>query len=48
MADIFVSYRRDDSQWSAGRINDNLAAVFGATRVFFGLYDTLRLYILTC
>jgi formylglycine-generating enzyme required for sulfatase activity len=35
MADIFVSYRRDDSQWSAGRINDRLEAVFGAERVFF-------------
>jgi formylglycine-generating enzyme required for sulfatase activity len=35
MADIFVSYRRDDSQWSAGRINDRLEAAFGAGRVFF-------------
>jgi TIR domain len=30
-----VSYRRDDSQRSAGRINDRLEAVFGAGRVFF-------------
>ena len=35
MADIFVSYRRDDSQRSAGRINDRLEAMFGAGRVFF-------------
>jgi hypothetical protein len=35
MTDIFVSYRRDDSQWSAGRINDRLEAVFGVGRVFF-------------
>jgi len=35
MADIFVSYRRDDSQWSAGRINDKLASEFGGHRVFF-------------
>ena len=35
MADIFVSYRRDDSQWSAGRINDRLANEFGRSRVFF-------------
>jgi len=35
MADIFVSYRRDDSQWSAGRINDRLASEFSVRRVFF-------------
>jgi formylglycine-generating enzyme required for sulfatase activity len=35
MADIFVSYRRDDSQWPAGRINERLEAVFGAGQVFF-------------
>jgi TIR domain-containing protein len=35
MGDVFVSYRRDDSQWSAGRINDRLAAALGADRVFF-------------
>jgi len=40
MADIFVSYRRDDSQWSAGRINDRLEAVFGAGRVFFDTVTT--------
>ena len=37
MADIFVSYRRDDSSWSAGRINDHLVAAFGADRVFFDI-----------
>lgn len=35
MADIFISYRRDDSRWSAGRINDHLVAAFGSQRVFF-------------
>ena len=40
MADIFVSYRRDDSQRSAGRINDRLEAVFGAGRVFFDTVTT--------
>ncbi|MEZ5818988.1 MAG: SUMF1/EgtB/PvdO family nonheme iron enzyme [Hyphomicrobiaceae bacterium] len=35
MPDIFVSYRRDDSRWSAGRINDRLVSAFGAKRVFF-------------
>jgi len=35
MTDIFVSYRRDDSQWPAGRINERLEAVFGTGRVFF-------------
>lgn len=40
MADIFVSYRRDDSRWSAGRINDHLVAAFGSERIFF---DTLTM-----
>ena len=35
MADIFISYRRDDTRWSAGRINDHLVAAFGSQRVFF-------------
>jgi formylglycine-generating enzyme required for sulfatase activity len=35
MADIFVCYRREDAQWSAGRINDKLVHAFGAHRVFF-------------
>lgn len=35
MADIFVSYRRDDSQHAAGRLNDRIEAAFGAGRVFF-------------
>ena len=32
---IFVSYRRDDGRWSAGRINDCLASAFGREAVFF-------------
>ncbi|MGE0697744.1 MAG: SUMF1/EgtB/PvdO family nonheme iron enzyme, partial [Hyphomicrobiaceae bacterium] len=35
MTEIFVSYRRDDSQWSAGRLNDRIEAALGADRVFF-------------
>jgi formylglycine-generating enzyme required for sulfatase activity len=40
MADIFVCYRREDAQWSAGRINDKLVHAFGADRVFF---DTITI-----
>lgn len=32
---IFVSYRRDDSGWVAGRIAERLADAFGEDRVFF-------------
>lgn len=39
-ADIFVSYRRNDSEWAAGRIGDRLAAEIGDKRVFF---DTLTI-----
>jgi hypothetical protein len=35
MVDIFVCYRREDAQWSAGRINDKLVHAFGSHRVFF-------------
>jgi hypothetical protein len=35
MADIFVCYRREDAQWSAGRINDSLVQAFGHRHVFF-------------
>ncbi len=34
MADIFLSYRRQDSQSATGRLADRLTAHFGATRVF--------------
>jgi hypothetical protein len=40
MADIFVCYRREDAQWSAGRINDSLVHAFGVGRVFF---DTIAI-----
>ncbi|MGE0699316.1 MAG: SUMF1/EgtB/PvdO family nonheme iron enzyme [Hyphomicrobiaceae bacterium] len=40
MAEIFVSYRRDDSCWSAGRINDHLVSAFGAEKIFF---DTINI-----
>lgn len=31
---IFISYRRSDTQWAAGRLADSLAAYFGDDRVF--------------
>lgn len=32
---IFISYRREDSQWAAGRIADRLASQYGSDEVFF-------------
>ena len=37
MADIFLSYRRQDSQSATGRLADRLEARFGADRVFHDL-----------
>ena len=34
MQRIFISYRRGDTQWAAGRLADSLAAYFGDKRVF--------------
>ncbi len=34
MADVFISYRRRDSEWSAGRLADRLSGAFGSDRVF--------------
>lgn len=34
MAGIFISYRRDDSRHAAGRLADDLGAVFGADSIF--------------
>jgi hypothetical protein len=34
MAGIFISYRRDDTRHAAGRLADDLAAEFGAARIF--------------
>lgn len=34
MGGVFISYRRDDSRGSAGRLYDNLSEHFGAGRVF--------------
>jgi TIR domain-containing protein len=31
---IFLNYRREESQWVAGRLHDRLAAVFGQDRIF--------------
>lgn len=40
MADIFLSYRRADARWAAGRICDRLLAEFGEESVFL---DTVAL-----
>src|SRR5215471_8545116 len=31
---IFLNYRREESEWVAGRLHDRLAAAFGMDRVF--------------
>lgn len=31
---VFLNYRREESQWVAGRLHDRLAAVFGNDRIF--------------
>ncbi len=36
---IFISYRREDSQWAAGRLSDSLEAYFGDDRVFRDIED---------
>jgi hypothetical protein len=40
MSKIFLSYRRDDSRWAAGRLYDRLSAEFGPDDVFM---DTRRI-----
>ena len=42
MAEIFVSYRREDTGWAAGRIGDRIAAEFGAESVFM---DTVTIQL---
>ena len=39
MSGIFISYRRDDSAASAGRLCDRLGAAFGADQVFMDVED---------
>src|SRR5918993_1981475 len=39
MANIFISYRREDSAGHAGRLCDRLSARFGGARVFMDLQD---------
>jgi hypothetical protein len=36
---VFVSYRRDDTQWVAGRLHDRLAEAYGEDNVFFDVDD---------
>ena len=39
MAEIFISYRRDDARAEAGRLHDRLAARFGHAQVFMDVAD---------
>ena len=39
MANVFISYRREDSGGHAGRLYDRLTARFGNARVFMDLQD---------
>lgn len=41
MSGIFISYRRQDSSYIAGRLHDHLAAQFGPGRIFRDI-DTMR------
>jgi TIR domain len=41
MSGIFISYRRDDTAYIAGRLHDRLAAEFGPDRIFRDV-DTMR------
>lgn len=41
MSGIFVSYRRDDTSYIAGRLHDGLSARFGADQIFRDI-DTIR------
>lgn len=36
---VFISYRRDDTQWAAGRLADSLGQYFGDDRVFRDVED---------
>src|SRR5712664_203662 len=38
MADIFISYRREDTQWIAGRISEHLERHYGEENVFIDIY----------
>ena len=35
MARVFISYRRSESKWAAGRLYDRLAEVIGRDNLFF-------------
>ena len=35
MTRIFISYRRSDTKWAAGRIYDEIAKVLGRDDIFF-------------
>ncbi|MBX3430143.1 MAG: toll/interleukin-1 receptor domain-containing protein [Hyphomonadaceae bacterium] len=39
MAKIFISYRRDDSKWAAGRVREALDALLGPNSVFMDTAD---------
>jgi len=39
MARVFISYRRSDTQWVAGRLYDRLVELFGRENLFFDVSD---------
>jgi hypothetical protein len=39
MARVFISYRRSESRWAAGRLYDRLAEVIGREHLFFDVSD---------
>jgi Hsp70 protein/TIR domain/DnaJ C terminal domain len=39
MARVFISYRRSDTRWAAGRLYDRLAEMLGRDNVFFDVSD---------
>lgn len=40
MKDIFISYRRSDSEYLTWKLHRNLSDVFGEENVFLGVRDT--------
>ena len=39
MARVFISYRRSETRWAAGRLYDRLAEVIGREHLFFDVSD---------
>jgi TIR domain len=41
MAKVFISYRRDDSKWAAGRLREAIEGAFGRDSVFMDTADLI-------